>query len=211
MNKIVIATRNLKKGSEMISILDALLGKSYSLYTLNDFPEFPEPDEKGDTYEENACIKANESMKHLGLPCIADDAGLEIDALGGAPGVHSKRFEGIESTFQEKTKKILELMEGVPSDKRRARFVCCVAYSHPDRETRVFKAIKEGIISEKPIGDHGFGYDPIFFLPEVGKTYAQLLPEEKNHISHRAIVLNNFAQWLLSERNAKVNSLSSEQ
>lgn len=211
MNKIIIATRNLKKGSEMVSILNVLLGKSYSFCTLNDSPEFPEPDETGNTYEENACIKANESMKHLGLPCIADDAGLEIDALGGAPGVHSKRFEGVESNFQEKIKKILELMKDVPSDKRKARFVCCVAYSHPDRATQVFKAIKEGLIADKPIGDYGFGYDPIFFLPEMGKTYAQLLPEEKNRISHRAIVLNNFAQWLLSEQNAKASSFSSEQ
>ncbi len=210
MNKIVIATRNLKKGSEMINILNELLGKSFSFYTLNDFPEFPEPDEKGDTYEENACIKANESTKYLELPCIADDAGLEIDALGGAPGVHSKRFEGVESTFQEKIKKILELMKDVPSDKRTARFVCCVAYSHPDKETKVFKAIKEGVIADKPIGDYGFGYDPIFFLPEMGKTYAQLLPEEKNRISHRAIVLNNVAQWLLSHQNVNAGSLSSE-
>lgn len=210
MNKILIATRNEKKRSEMISILDGLLGERYLFYTLNDFPEFPEPDEIGDTYEENACIKANESMRRLGLPCIADDAGLEIDALDGAPGVHSKRFEGVESSFEEKIKKILELMKNVSSDRRKARFVCCVSYAHPDKETKVFKAIKEGIISEKPIGDHGFGYDPIFFLPEMGRTYAQLLPEEKNRISHRAIVLNSFAQWLLTHQNANAGSLSSE-
>ncbi|HWP30108.1 MAG TPA: RdgB/HAM1 family non-canonical purine NTP pyrophosphatase [Fimbriimonadales bacterium] len=193
---LVIASKNEKKSKEMKDILESLLGGDWEIKTLMDYPQYEEPEEISDSYAENARIKAETAMRETGEMCIADDAGLEIDALGGKPGVHSKRFAGEETPFPEKIRQILEMLRDVPEEKRTARFRCFVAIASPGMETRIFEASKEGKIAFEPRGSYGFGYDPIFYLPEYGKTYAEMLPEEKNRISHRFLVLKKTAEWL---------------
>ncbi|MCW5947035.1 MAG: RdgB/HAM1 family non-canonical purine NTP pyrophosphatase [Fimbriimonadales bacterium] len=198
MNRIVVATRNLEKGSEMVTILSELL-RDWSVLTLESFPQYPEPDEIGSTYAENALIKAVAARDAIGESCIADDAGLEIASLYGAPGVESKRFLGEETPFNRKMERILELMKDVSDDKRSARFRCAVAIAIPHKEVRVFESVREGRIVLAPCGNRGFGYDAIFEIPELGKTYAELEATEKNAISHRGIVLREAARWLRSQ------------
>jgi XTP/dITP diphosphohydrolase len=179
----------------MEAILNQLLG-GWRIRTLRDYPEFPEPEETAETYAGNAEIKARSAAERIPELCIADDAGLEIDALGGAPGVHSKRFEGADRPFAEKIGIILERMKG--AQERSARFRCCVAIAKTDSPTRIFEAVKEGRIAEAPRGERGFGYDPIF-IAEDDMTYAQMEPSHKNEISHRAIVLRQAAHALSAE------------
>jgi len=179
----------------MRAILEALL-PGWKLLSLKDFPGFPEPPETGETYERNAAIKAEAAMRHTGELCLADDAGLEIDAMDGAPGVLSKRFAGADSPFSVKVALILDHLANNPSRPRTARFRCAVAISKPGMATQVFEASKEGLLADEPKGANGFGYDPIFALPELGMTYAELETEHKNRISHRAIVLAEAATWL---------------
>jgi XTP/dITP diphosphohydrolase len=140
----------------MITILQELL-PAWELLTLADFPNAGEPDETGSTYAENATIKAEAAAEATGELCIADDAGLEVDALDGAPGVFSKRFAGLETSFPDKIARILSSV----GDNRGARFRCCVALAKTGEQIRVFEATKEGLITE-PRGEKGFGYDPIF-------------------------------------------------
>lgn len=166
------------------------------LLTLADFEGAPEPEETGSTYEENARIKADSAASFTGEWSLADDAGLEIDALGGIPGVHSKRFEGENTAFPQKIARILEMLEGVPKDERSARFQCYIALSSPSGEHRSFHATCEGRIAEEPSGKGGFGYDPIFILPEEGCTMADLTADEKHEISHRGKVLRQLIEWL---------------
>jgi len=196
---LVIASRNEKKSKEMKDILECLLGKDWEIKNLEDYPPYEEPEEISDSYAENARIKAEAATAEIGKMCVADDAGLEIDALGGKPGVHSKRFAGEQTPFSEKIRRILEMLQDVPDEKRTARFRCFVALAAPGKETQVFEADKEGRIASEPKGTHGFGYDPIFYLPEYGKTYAEMLPMEKNKISHRFLVLKKVAQWLKAQ------------
>ena len=166
------------------------------LSTLADFEGAPEPEETGTTYESNAKIKSESAFEFTHEWCVADDAGLEIDALEGAPGVYSKRFGGEDLPFPEKSAKILQLMAEVPEARRTARFRCFVALSGPGEETKVFNAICEGRIATQPSGGGGFGYDPIFFIPELGCTMADLTAVQKHQISHRGKVLKAFADHL---------------
>jgi XTP/dITP diphosphohydrolase len=156
---------------------------------LADYPEAPEPEETGTTYQENASIKAESACLATGEICIADDAGLEVDAMNGQPGLYSKRFAGEETPFSEKMRVILENLTGMCAEQRAARFRCCVAIARPGEATEVFEATCEGRIAEEPSGAGGFGYDPIFFLPELGCTMADLTAEQKHAISHRGKVL----------------------
>ncbi|HRF59111.1 MAG TPA: RdgB/HAM1 family non-canonical purine NTP pyrophosphatase [Fimbriimonadaceae bacterium] len=190
MPVLVIATHNVKKAGEMVTILSRRL-PDLQIRTLADYPGAPEPDEAGTTYAENATIKAESAARVTGEWSVADDAGLEVDALGGAPGLHSKRFEGEDTPFAEKMCRILERLEGVPESDRTARFRCCVAVAAPGltEPTRVFEATCEGRIAPAPSGGGGFGYDPIFFLPELGCTMADLTADQKHAISHRGKVL----------------------
>ncbi|HWD37527.1 MAG TPA: RdgB/HAM1 family non-canonical purine NTP pyrophosphatase [Fimbriimonas sp.] len=193
--RLVIATHNRKKAGEMVTILSALI-PIVEILTLADFPGAPEPEETGVTYRENASIKALSGLKATGEPCLADDAGLEIDALDGAPGLYSKRFGGEGLPFPEKMARILELLKEVPKQKRTARFRCFVAFAQPGRDDcDVFEATCEGRIATEPSGAGGFGYDPIFYLPEKGCTMADLTAEQKHQISHRGKVLREFAVW----------------
>lgn len=195
ISRLVIATHNRKKAGEMVTILSGRFPE-LQILTLADFPGAPEPDETGTTYAENAAIKARSALEFTGEWCVADDAGLEIDALDGAPGVYSKRFGGEDLPFPEKIQKILDLLDGLDESKRSARFRCHVALAGPGIELVDFNAICEGRIATEPSGGGGFGYDPIFYLPELGCTMADLTAEQKHQISHRGKVLAQFGDYL---------------
>lgn len=180
----------------MLQILSAAL-PDLQLLTLADFTGAPEPEETGTTYPENAAIKSESAAAFTGEWCVADDAGLEIDFFQGAPGVYSKRFEGEETPFQVKMERILERMKGVPPSARGARFRCYIALSHPKAETILFNATCEGQIADSISGSGGFGYDPIFWLPNRGCTMADLTKEEKHAVSHRGKVLAQLVDYLV--------------
>ncbi len=188
MKPLVIATHNRKKAGEMLTILSAAL-PDRRLLTLADFPNAPEPEETGPSYEINALIKARSAVAATGEECLADDAGLEVDALDGAPGVFSKRFGGEDLSFPQKMERLLGMMKDVPDSGRTARFRCWVALVTPEETEQTFEGICEGRIATEPSGSGGFGYDPIFYLPELGRTMADLTPGEKHAVSHRGIVL----------------------
>lgn len=198
LSRLVIATHNQKKAGEMVQILQKRF-PALEIRTLADYPEAPEPEETGDTYQGNAAIKSEAAARITREWCLADDAGLEIDALNGEPGVWSKRFAGEETPFEEKNKKILALLENVPVQDRGARFRCCVALTSPEGTTQTFEATCEGRIAKAPSGNGGFGYDPIFYLPELGCTMADLTSEQKHSISHRGKVLQMLSQHLDTE------------
>ena len=195
MTRLVIATHNRKKAGEMVTILSRRF-PLLEILTLADFPSAPEPEETGQTYADNAVIKADSAAAFTGEWSLADDAGLEIDALPGELGPLSKRFEGEGTTFPEKMAVILERMKDVPEEGRGARFRCCVAFAGPGIRTEVFSATCEGRIAWEPSGTGGFGYDPIFWLPDRGCTMASLTADEKHEISHRGKVLQAFGDLL---------------
>ncbi len=187
INKILVASTNPGKLAEIRSMLDLAV----ELVGLGDFPNIREIKEDGQTFAENASKKATGYAKATGLWTIADDSGLMIDTLGGEPGVKSARFAGtredIERRLADKRniEKVLKLLKDVPREKRTARFVCCLCLASADKVLAQTQGVLEGIIIDEPIGESGFGYDPIFFVPQLNKTVAQLTAEEKNAISHR--------------------------
>jgi XTP/dITP diphosphohydrolase len=191
LTRLVIATHNRKKAGEMETILSSGL-PGVEILTLADYPEAPEPEETGSTYAENAAIKALSACEATGEACIADDAGLEIDAMNGEPGLYSKRFAGEDTPFPEKMRIILERLQGVSDAQRTARFRCCIAFAVPGRDVEVLEETCEGRIGNEPSGGGGFGYDPIFFIPEMGCTMADLTAEQKHQVSHRGKVLRRF-------------------
>ena len=193
---LVIATHNRKKAGEMVQILSTSFPE-LEIKTLADYEAAPEPEETGTTYAENATIKSTSAAKFTGEWSLADDAGLEIDALDGAPGLHSKRFEGEETPFPDKMARILELLREVSDEKRSARFRCCIALTQPSTlSTQLFEASCEGRIAQQPSGKGGFGYDPIFYVPQLGCTIADLTPDQKHAISHRGKVLGMLTHHL---------------
>lgn len=195
MRRVVLATHNAKKAGEMATILGRAL-PGWSFVSLSEYPGVPEPDETAADYEGNAVIKAESACAHTGAWCVADDAGLEIDALPGELGVHSKRFGGAELPFEAKMARILAALEDVPEERRGARFVCWVALARPGFATETFSATCEGRIARSMSGSGGFGYDPIFWLPERGCTMADLSADEKHAISHRGKVLGQLVSRL---------------
>jgi XTP/dITP diphosphohydrolase len=182
---IVFATQNPHKVAEV----QALLGGGFRVLSLKDFPPQPLVLEDGDTFESNAQKKALALSQALKLPVLADDSGLEVDALGGRPGVHSSRYGGAELPHPEKIKLLLGELSGVPAEKRQARFVCVMALARPNGSVLTRRATVEGRIAFEVRGNNGFGYDPIFYLPDRGCTTAELSLEEKNALSHRAKAL----------------------
>lgn len=190
MKTLVIATHNRKKAGEMVTILQGYF-PSVEIVTLADFEGAPEPEETGTTYRENARIKVQSAVEFTSLPCIADDAGLEIDALDGAPGLYSKRFGGEDLDFPSKMARILDLLDGV--EDRSARFRCCVAFAEPGQLVQEFEATCEGKIGVGTSGSGGFGYDPIFWPDGLDCTMADLTADQKHAISHRGKVLRAFA------------------
>jgi XTP/dITP diphosphohydrolase len=190
--RLNLATRNPDKVKEIRIILD---DPKLELVSLLDFPGMGDIVEDGETLEANALKKAREAFQWTQIPSIADDTGLEVDALDGAPGVRSSRFAGEEVSYRDNCEKLLEMMKGVPKEKRTARFRCVVAYADLDEEFTV-EGICEGMILNAYRGEGGFGYDPLFYLPEIGKTFAEMKPEEKNRISHRGIAFRNMNKRL---------------
>ena len=190
--QIILATHNRGKMKEMFSILAHL---PVTLLTLDDFPQIGEIPETGETLKENAFIKAETVHQKTGLPALADDTGLEVDALGGAPGVHSSRYDGETATFEDNCRKMMQEMDGIPAEERTARFHTVIAFvSESGNEWT--EGMVEGRILEKKQGDGGFGYDPLFYYPPLKKTFAELNSEQKNNISHRGKALRNFCQIL---------------
>lgn len=182
----MIATKNRGKLAEFRQILDELgLNDRVRLTCLASFPGYPDVAETGTTFEENALLKARAAAAFTGLVSIADDSGIEVEALGGAPGVLSARFAGSAATDEANNEKLLGMLSTIPSEKRAARFVAVIALVTPDGRERLVRGECHGSIADSPRGSGGFGYDPIFFYGPLGKTYAEMTDPEKNKISHR--------------------------
>jgi XTP/dITP diphosphohydrolase len=196
--QVLLATSNPHKLEEVAAILGAIGIEVRGLDVLGETP--PEPIEDADSFEGNARLKAIGYAESTGRRCLADDSGLEVDALGGAPGIHSARYAGLGATREARdaanNAKLLEAMHDVPDEARSARFVCCMCLADPDgtivAETR---GTFEGAIGRRPRGEHGFGYDPLLVLPE-GTSSAELHPDEKNQRSHRAAAVRQLAEIL---------------
>lgn len=184
--KIVLATGNQGKVKELEAILSDV---DVEVLSLKDFPEIGEIIEDGLTFEENAIKKATTVAEAAGLIAVADDSGLQVDYLDGAPGVYSARFAGEGKNDLDNNKKLLSLLERVPGEKRTARFRCVIAIATPWGELQTAEGTCEGMIGYETMGDNGFGYDPLFYLPEYDQTFAQLNPQVKNRISHRGRAL----------------------
>ncbi|MEN6371149.1 MAG: XTP/dITP diphosphatase [Armatimonadota bacterium] len=193
MKTLVIATNNEAKGKEIARIL---AGMDYDVRTLRDYPPYPEPEENAGTFAGNAQIKVLAAADHTGSLAIADDSGLVVDALDGAPGVYSSRFAGPNATDEERNEKVLDLLQNVPDDKRTARFVAVAAIAVPGKIIGTVEGKVEGIIAHEPHGNNGFGYDPIFYVPEFGMTTAEMSAEEKDRISHRGKALHAAREFL---------------
>ena len=184
MTKVVVATRNRGKLVEIVRLIEGL---PFELVTIDEVAPAAELVEDGETFEENALAKARQAAAATGLPAIADDSGLEVDALGGAPGVWSARYAGTPSDDARNNAKLLEAMKDVPAEQRRARFRCVAAYVDPASRIEIAKSgVCEGEILWKERGSGGFGYDPLFLVPGLGRTMAELPLEDKNQLSHRA-------------------------
>jgi XTP/dITP diphosphohydrolase len=194
MIRIVLATNNKHKIKEIKNILSDLQAE---ILTLEDFSNFPKVEEAGKTLGENAIIKAKAIFQFTGLPSIADDSGLEVDALAGAPGVLSSRFAGEHCSYQDNNKKLLFLMKDIPWEKRGAKFVCIVAIAKELNHIVTVKGEIRGVIAFEEKGENGFGYDPVFYSPELNQTFAQLSLEEKNKISHRSRAFTKAKELIL--------------
>lgn len=181
--KLLLATGNAHKAREITPLLRGLRAE---IVTLKDYPGLPATIEDGRTLEENACKKALEGALATGEWTLADDTGLEVEALGGAPGVYSARYAGPGCDFRANIDKLLGALRGVPEGKRAAVFRCVVALSSPEGMVQIREGRLEGRITESPAGEGGFGYDPVFYVPALNRTLAELAFEEKNEISHRA-------------------------
>ena len=181
--ELVLATRNRHKREELAALLSDL---PVCIRTMDDFPDVPDVIEDGETCEANAIKKARAVSEATGLLAVADDTGLEVDALGGRPGVYAARYAGSQATYEDNCKKLLQELTGVPRNRRTARFVTVAAVALPSQVAEVATGHLDGLITEQPAGARGFGYDPVFFVPALGKTLAELSNEEKNRISHRA-------------------------
>lgn len=195
--KVVLATKNTGKAKEIGRILE---GSGVEIISLEGFAGIELPPETGKTMDENALLKARAVAKATGLPALADDSGLEVDFLGGAPGVYSARYSGEKATDEENWKKLLRELEGVAGEKRTARFRCALALVGFDENEYLFEGVFEGVIAEAPRGANGFGYDPVFIATETGRTAAELAPDEKNRISHRARALEDLKAFLASRK-----------
>jgi XTP/dITP diphosphohydrolase len=188
MLEILIATNNLGKVKEIKDILD---GCQIKFLNMKDFPNLPEIEEDGKTYQENAFKKARKILEYTDKICLADDSGLEIDYLKGKPGIYSSRWGNSD---EERINKVLKLLEGVPIDKRKARFVCVAVLVFPDGKKYMVKEECKGIIGFQPKGENGFGYDPVFLVPEYNKTFAELGDKIKNKISHRGKAMRRIVE-----------------
>ena len=188
--KVILASKNQHKLTELSAILSQL---GFEIALESEYGLDIDVEETGTTFEENSYLKAEAVMKASGLPVLADDSGLMVDALDGAPGVYSARY-GHKASDKERTAYLLENMKDVPEERRGAKFVCVITCLFPDGRKIVARGECPGVIARAPHGENGFGYDPVFYLPELGMTYAELPSEQKNAISHRARALQDFCR-----------------
>ena len=188
--KVILASKNQHKLTELSAILSQL---GFEIALESEYGLDIDVEETGTTFEENSFLKADAVMKASGLPVLADDSGLMVDALDGAPGVYSARY-GHKASDKERTAYLLENMKDVPEERRGAKFVCVITCLFPDGRKIVARGECPGVIARAPHGENGFGYDPVFYLPELGMTYAELPSEQKNAISHRARALQDFCR-----------------
>ena len=195
--KLVLATHN---DAKILEMQYALKDISVDVITLKDFPHIDEIPETGQTLMENAFIKAKTVFNETGLPSLADDTGLEIDVLGGEPGVYSARYAGENASYLDNCAKVLSKLDGVRPEDRTARFRTIMAFVGKDKKFHCEGNVN-GLIIDEMIGHNGFGYDPIFYYPKLEKTFAELKKDEKNSISHRGIALRNFCEILKKQRN----------
>ena len=188
--KVILASKNQHKLTELSAILSQL---GFEIALESEYGLDIDVEDTGTTFEENSFLKADAVMKASGLPVLADDSGLMVDALDGAPGVYSARY-GHKASDKERTAYLLENMKDVPEERRGAKFVCVITCLFPDGRKIVARGECPGVIARAPHGENGFGYDPVFYLPELGMTYAELPSEQKNAISHRARALQDFCR-----------------
>ena len=191
---LILATRNPGKCREM----QAMLGDAVRVQSLDAFPNAPETVEDGSTFEANAIKKAREIAEHTGLPALADDSGLVVDALDGAPGIYSARYAGRHATDEDNNRKLIANLRGIPEDRRTARFCCAMALATPDGLVQTVQAAWEGRVLTSPRGNNGFGYDPLFYVPTHNCTSAQLPAEQKNLLSHRGQALRAISPHILA-------------
>lgn len=204
MSRLVVATTNRGKLKEIGKLLE---GIPVTLLSLADFSSFPEVDEDGDTFEANAVKKALSAARATGLPALADDSGLLVDALGGLPGVRSARFAGELASDAENNEKLLRELAGIPGEARRAAFHCVIALCCPDGSCHTFRGELPGLVIDSPRGSEGFGYDPLFLVPAYDKTLAELSLEVKNAISHRGKALVALKNYLVKHGDVLEKSL----
>ena len=190
--KLIFATNNEGKVNEIRQIL----GDGYEVYSLKDLDIHTNIVEDGKTFEENAQIKAKAICRQTNEMVLADDSGFEVDYLGGEPGIDSARYLGEDTSYEIKNAEILRRCEQAKEEERTARFVCAIACAYPDGRVEMTKGVIEGRLAYEPKGTNGFGYDPIFYLPERGCTTGEMEPEEKNKISHRGIALRKMVEKL---------------
>lgn len=196
MKKVVVATKNQGKIAE----IEAMLCKfGTAVASLADYENIPEAIENGTTFLENAIIKARHYASYTKEICLADDSGLEVDALEGAPGVFSARYAGEDASDADNNKKLLAQLEDIPAAKRTARFRCVLAVVDGNKVLFTAQGSIEGVILKEPQGESGFGYDPLFYVPRLGKTLAEVTMAEKNAISHRGQALSNLRAMLAEE------------
>lgn len=202
MRQVVIATKNLGKVRDFEQLFSKF---DLEVKSLHDFPHIEDVEETGETFEENAMLKAESLCKQLGQVVIADDSGLIVDALHGKPGVRSARYAGEDKDDKANIEKVLQELQEVPMEKRTARFYCALAVAFPeeDKKTVIVNGTCEGKILKQPRGENGFGYDPIFYVEELKNTMAELTSAEKNQISHRGRALRKLEEkipeWFLED------------
>ena len=197
MKKILLGSKNKGKIQEF---QEAFQDSQIEILSLNDFSDCPDAPETGNSFEENASQKALFYQEFTGLPSLADDSGIEVDALGGAPGIYSARYAGEPANDSANNQKLLENLEGIPSEKRTGRFVCVLALAKNGQIVQLSRGTAEGIVLEAPRGENGFGYDPLFFVPNLKKTMAELSITEKRQISHRGEALRKFVAWFKGQK-----------
>ena len=196
--KLLIATRNAGKLRELINLLGDV---PFELVSLNDVGIDDEVEETGETFEENAALKSEAYARLSGLPTLADDSGLEVDALGGEPGVRSARYAGEDASDSDRIAFLLRKLENVPQEQWSARFRCVIALSWPGEPTEFHPGACEGMIVPESRGSNGFGYDPVFLFPQMNRTMAELTTDEKNKISHRSIAAQSAAKAISNRNN----------
>jgi XTP/dITP diphosphohydrolase len=199
--QLVLATNNKDKIREIKHLLDDL---PVTVFTSEDFLEFPDPEETGETLEENAILKAREIAEFCDLPALADDSGLEVDALDGAPGVYSSRYAGPGCTYRDNNEKLLRELKDIPEEERTARFRCVIAVAWDKDNVETVEGTADGRITEEIVGDKGFGYDPVFFYPPAGKRFSEMTLEEKNLVSHRGLALQEARTLIIEHLNRKI-------